>query len=51
MVLGDQDPYLTPDRMKEFDQLTSKLDIKPDKVVFQGKHELNEGVLMRFATN
>lgn len=51
MVVGDQDPYLNAERMKEFDALSEKLDITPKKVVFEGKHELNETVLMRFATN
>lgn len=51
MVVGDQDPYLNAERMKEFDALAEKLDITPKKVVFEGKHELNETVLMRFATN
>jgi len=51
MVVGDQDPYLTSERMKEFDELSQKLDITPEKVVFEGKHELNETVLRRFATN
>ena len=45
MVFGDQDPYLTPDRMAEFDQLATKLGIQPEKIVFNGKHEINEAVL------
>ncbi len=49
MVVGNGDPYLTPGRMKEFEELTRKLDIKPEKVVFDGKHELNDEVLSRFA--
>ena len=51
MVVGNQDPYLTSDRMKEFDDLSRKLEITPEKVVFDGKHELNEVVLRGFATN
>lgn len=51
MVVGDQDPYLTPARMNEFDELSKKLSINPEKVVFEGKHELNEVVLKGFATN
>ncbi|MBL7851806.1 MAG: alpha/beta hydrolase [Cyclobacteriaceae bacterium] len=51
MVVGDQDPYLTSERMKEFDELSKKLGIQPEKVVFEGKHELNERVLRSLATN
>lgn len=51
MVVGNQDPYLTAERMKEFDDLTGKLDIKPVKLVFEGKHELNDDVLTKLATN
>lgn len=51
MVVGNQDPYLTAERMNEFDELSEKLAITPKKVVFEGKHELNETVLVRFATN
>lgn len=51
MVVGDRDPYLTAERMQEFDDLSEKLAITPKKVVFEGKHELNETVLTRFATN
>jgi len=51
MVVGKQDPYLNEARMKEFDELAGKLDIVPEKILFEGKHELNEEVLKRFATN
>lgn len=51
MVVGDQDPYLTADRMKEFDELSGKLEIQPEKIAFEGKHELNERVLLSLATN
>lgn len=45
MVVGDQDPFVTPARMTEFDQLASQLGIQPEKIIFSGKHEINEGVL------
>lgn len=50
VVVGKDDPYLTPERMKEQDDLATKLNITPEKVVFEGKHELNEEVLRRFAS-
>ncbi len=49
MVVGKDDPYLTPDRMKEFDELAAKLGITPEKIQFEGKHELNPGLLERLA--
>ena len=45
MVVGDQDPFVTPARMAEFDQLASQLGIQPEKIIFSGKHEINEAVL------
>lgn len=48
VVAGKNDPFLIPERMAELDQLVSKLGITPEKVEFDGKHELNEDVLMRF---
>jgi predicted esterase len=49
MVTGKKDPYLTPDRMKEFDELAAKLGITPEKIVFDGKHELNAKVMEKLA--
>jgi predicted esterase len=48
MVVGDQDHFVTPERIKEFDLLADKLGITPEKIVFEGKHEINEEVLLRF---
>jgi len=47
MVVGDKDHFVTPERVKEFDELASKLGIQPEKIVFDGKHEMNEDALMR----
>ena len=49
MVIGKQDQFLTEERMAEFDGLATKLDIKPKKIVFDGKHELNLELLVKFA--
>ena len=51
MVLGEQDPFLTSERMVEFDLLASQLGIVPEKVRFPGKHELNLEVLQQFISN
>ncbi|HWA34401.1 MAG TPA: hypothetical protein VG737_09745 [Cyclobacteriaceae bacterium] len=45
MVSGNEDPFVTPERIKEFDVLAEKLGIKPEKIVFEGKHEIDENVL------
>jgi predicted esterase len=45
MVVGNQDPYVTAERMAEFDALATKLGIAPEKIIFDGKHEMNEAVL------
>lgn len=47
MVVGDQDPYVTPDRMKEFDLLAQRLGIEPEKIVFAGTHEIKEEIFER----
>ncbi len=45
MVVGDKDQFVTPERIKEFDELAGKLGIQPEKIVFDGKHEINDEVL------
>ncbi|CAN5442821.1 esterase [soil metagenome] len=47
MIVGDKDHFVTSERVKEFDELASKLSIRPEKIVFDGKHEMNEGILMQ----
>lgn len=49
MVVGDQDHFVTAERKNEFDQLAAQLGIQPEKVIFPGKHEIPEDVLLQFA--
>ena len=49
MAVGDQDPFVTPARITEFDEFASKLGIEPKKIIFSGKHEINAEVLDQFA--
>lgn len=49
MVIGEQDQFLTKERMDEFDMLAGKLGIQPEKLLFNGKHELNAEVLEKLA--
>ncbi len=44
MVAGNEDPFVTPERIKEFDMLADKLGIVAEKIVFAGKHEIDESV-------
>lgn len=45
MVAGDHDPFVTSERIKEFDELASRLAIQPEKIIFSGKHEIKEEIL------
>ena len=49
MVIGKQDQFLSEERMAEFDGLAAKLGITPEKIMFDGKHELNMELLLKFA--
>ena len=51
LVIGNKDHFVNEERMNEFDGLARQLDITPEKIVFDGKHELNESLLQRFATD
>lgn len=44
-VYGNQDPYLTAPRKQEMEQLTEKLGLLPQRITFEGKHEINETAL------
>lgn len=46
MVCGRQDPYLTEERLAEFDELARKLQVTPKKLFFDGRHEIAEDVLL-----
>lgn len=45
-VFGDDDPLVTPERVKEMIELANKLKIQPRRLGFKGKHELNEELLL-----
>ncbi len=44
-VYGNQDPYLTAARKQEMDELTEKLGLHPQRITFEGMHEINEAAL------
>lgn len=45
-VYGDQDPFITPERMKEMELLSAKIDLVPNKITFNGKHEIEDQTLL-----
>ena len=47
LVVGNKDPYLNAERMKEFDQLAGQLGIVPEKILFEGKHEIDENIVVK----
>ena len=51
LVVGKGDPYLNEERMKEFDLLAAQLGIVPKKILFEGKHEIDEKVIARLIWN
>lgn len=48
-VFGTEDPFITPPRVKELNDLINKIGIKPEKMSFNGKHEVNDELLLRLA--
>lgn len=48
-VFGNEDPFITPPRVKELNDLIDKIGIKPEKMSFNGKHEMNDELLLRLA--
>lgn len=45
-VYGDQDPFVTAERMKEMERLSAKIEVVPEKISFHGKHEIQESTLL-----
>ncbi|MBX2942104.1 MAG: alpha/beta hydrolase [Cyclobacteriaceae bacterium] len=45
-VYGDNDPFVTPERMKEMEYLSSKIELTPKKITFHGKHEIDDKTLL-----
>lgn len=45
VVYGTNDPFVTPDRMREMEELTLKLGIVPGYLTFNGGHDIDEKML------
>ncbi|MEQ9592274.1 MAG: alpha/beta hydrolase [Cyclobacteriaceae bacterium] len=50
-VYGSDDPFVTAPRMQEMLELSSKLELTPEKLDFAGKHEINEPLLLQIASS
>ncbi|MEZ4971666.1 MAG: alpha/beta hydrolase [Cyclobacteriaceae bacterium] len=48
-VFGTDDPFITPPRVNELNDLIGKIGIKPEKMSFTGKHEMNDELLLKLA--
>lgn len=48
-VFGTDDPFITPPRIQELNDLTKKIGIQPEKMSFNGKHEMNDELLLKLA--
>ncbi|MFC3416924.1 alpha/beta hydrolase [Algoriphagus hitonicola] len=48
MIYGNQDEFLTPESIQKQEEWLSILEKKPEKITFEGGHELNEAVLEKF---
>ena len=46
-VFGDQDPFVTPERLREMNTLSGQLGIEPEMIRFNGSHDLDEVTLLR----
>ncbi|MCK6616630.1 MAG: alpha/beta hydrolase [Cyclobacteriaceae bacterium] len=47
VVYGNNDPFITPDRLNEMKQLTLKLGIAPELITFAGGHDIDESTLLQ----
>lgn len=50
-VYGTKDPYLTSQVIDQQKQLAERIQVSPEVISFEGKHELNEDVLLRISTD
>ncbi len=49
LVYGLEDEFLTDARIKEQESIAEQIKITPETISFEGKHELNDGILMNLA--
>jgi len=47
LVYGLQDPYLTEERIAEQEAIAEQIKVTPERITFEGEHELYEKVILR----
>jgi predicted esterase len=47
-VYGKQDQFITENSLQQMKELNNKLNLQPTVIEFEGKHELNNEVLLKF---
>ena len=48
LIYGDQDQFLTSERLLSQKEMALKLDVEPQQFVFSGGHEIDENTLKKF---
>lgn len=51
LVYGLQDPYLTDARIKEQESIAEQIKVTPERITFEGEHELYENILLQIQKN
>lgn len=44
-IYGSDDPYVTPERIQEMNDLSAKVNVIPERISFHGKHEIKDEIL------
>lgn len=48
VVYGNQDPFLNDNRFTEMETISSKLGIHPNRITFEGGHDIDSDTLLKF---
>jgi len=50
-VIGDNDPFALPERLVEQEAIVKQLKLAPERITFEGEHELHEQVILQIHQN
>lgn len=50
LIIGDQDDYLTPERIDEMEKISRILQVKPEIIKYSGGHHIDSKILLRLAS-
>lgn len=51
LILGNKDPYINEDRLKEMKNITKTLELEPEELWYDGDHQIDPEVLLKIATS